>query len=96
MGTGLVSILDFIFLITVILSVIWIFSILSGYGGLIGKSFKIIGWGAVIMGISHIIEVISLSLPEHHSAYLIIFTHHLLATLGFIMIAYGFKMLMKK
>jgi hypothetical protein len=93
---GFIAIFDFAFLVAVIIAVIWIFSALSGYGGMVGKSFEIVGWGTVIMGVSHIIEVISLNLPGHHEAYLIIFAHHFFAAFGFIMIAYGFNILMKK
>ena len=92
----LITIFDFIFLVTVIISVIWIFSILSGYGGVVGKAFKVVGWGTVIMGASHIIEVVSLKLPDHHEAIFITIGHHFLAAFGFFMIAYGFNMLMKK
>ena len=92
----LVAILDVIFLVIIVLSVIWIFSIVSGYGGMIGRSFKMVGWGAVLMGLSHIIEAVSLYFPEHHEAFFVIFFHHFLAVVGFMMIAYGFKVLIKK
>jgi len=93
---GVIALFDFIFLITIIAVVVLIFSILSGYGGVVGKAFNIIGWGTVIMGISYIIETIFINLPGHHQAYAIIFIHHFLVAFGFVMIAYGFKILMKK
>lgn len=89
-------IIDFIFLIGITLSFIWIFSIVSGYGGVVGESFKMIGWGAIVMGVSHIVEAVSLYLPNHHEAYSVILLHHFLAVSGFIIMAFGFKKLIKK
>ncbi|KKP74536.1 MAG: hypothetical protein UR79_C0004G0025 [Candidatus Campbellbacteria bacterium GW2011_GWD1_35_49] len=93
---NLVTFIDMSFLVAIFFSVIWIFSIVSGYGGEIGKSLKMIGWGVVLMGISYFVEIWSLTLPDHHEAYLIVFFHHLLSTIGFLIIAFGFKKFIKK
>ena len=66
MELDIVSFLDILFLIAVFGSVIWIFSIVSGYGGVIGKSLKMIGWGVVLIGIAYFFHIFSLRLPYHH------------------------------
>src|SRR3989338_2733725 len=96
MELDIVSFLDILFLIAVFGSVIWIFYIVSGYGGVIGKSLKMIGWGVVLMGIAYFVQIWALRLPDHHEAYLIVFAHHLLSTLGFLIVAFGFKYFIKK
>jgi len=87
-----IAIIDFVLLGILIFSAGWMFLIVSGYGGPVGKSFKIIGWGAILMGVSHLIETLG-----HHffESGVIMFSHHFLATAGFVMIAYGFKTLTK-
>ena len=45
LDTNLVTFFDTFFLVAVFFSAVWIFSIVSGYGGEIGKSLKMIGWG---------------------------------------------------
>lgn len=91
-----ISILDIVFLVTIFGSVIWIFSLVSGYGGFVGKALSMIGWGTALMGISHIAEVASLYLPNHHDADLVVLIHHLVASISFILIALGFKLFIKK
>ncbi len=78
-----------------LISAIWLFSIVSGYGGKIGKAFRFIGWGSLTMALSHIVELVTFYLPIHDE-YLFIFTHRFLATVGFLIVAYGFKVLIKK
>ena len=89
------TIIDAILLLVLLSSSGWLFSVVSKYGGPIGKSFKTIGWGSLLMASSHLIEVFTFYLPLHDS-YSFMFLHRLLATVGFVIIAYGFKTLIGK
>ncbi|MBU1558096.1 hypothetical protein KKC45_03990 [Patescibacteria group bacterium] len=89
------TIIDFILLATLLGSASWLFAVMSRYGGSVGKSFRIIGWGSLVMASSHLTEVITFYLSVH-DIYALMFFHRFLATVGFVVIAYGFKTLVKK
>lgn len=77
-------------------SVIYIFTLVSGYGGKIGQSFRMIGWGVILMGVSHFVETISthfLMMQENNFMSLV---YHSIASLSFVIVAYGFKKLMQE
>ena len=95
MGFDMQTILDIVLLVVLLSSASWLFVVMSRYGGSVGRSFRIIGWGSIIMAVSHLIEVFTFYLPWHDT-YGFMFTHRFLATMGFVTIAYGFKILVKK
>jgi len=73
---------------------IWMITIVTGYGGIVGRAFNTIGWGAIIMGVAHFIETISFGLlgwnPE-----IIEVSHRVIVLLGFILIVMGFRKFMQ-
>lgn len=87
--------IDLVLLTILLLSVLWIYFAVIGREGVLRKPFNTIGIGVVLMGLSHVIELVSSYLYGHHDTYLIAFSHHLLATLGFLIIAIGFRQLIQ-
>ena len=85
-------IIDLVLLIILLTSAVWLFSVVSRYGGSIGKSFKIIGWGSIVMASAHLTEVLTAHFFMH-DVYALMFLHRFLATVGFVVIAYGFRTL---
>jgi len=84
-------ILDFV----LIIASVWMVTIVAGYGGMIGKAFTLIGWGAIILGIAHFVETITFKLlglsPE-----LVELTHRLIVLAGFMLIVFGFRMFVRQ
>ncbi len=95
MSVDIKTIIDFVLLFILLISAIWIFFMISGYGGSVGRSLKIIGWGSIIMALSHLLEV-SVAHLSIHNVYAFMFLHRFFATAGFVIIAFGFKTLVKK
>ncbi len=89
--TNLIIIVDLVISIIMVLTVIWMFIILNGYGGSLGKAFRVITWGGVLMSMSHLIEIFGTYFPNY-TGYNIMFLHRFLAVGSFILITYGFKM----
>ncbi len=87
-------IIDLILSATLAGTAIWMFILIGGYEGFIGKSLKTIAWGGLLMGIAHLIEVFGSYLI--HDVYLMMLTHRLLATISFVIIAIGFRMFIKR
>ncbi len=89
------TIVDLVFFTTLVASSIWLFFILTGYEGLVGKSFKIIGWGALVFGLSRIFEKFLLQFFGSYINLIELFTHFLEAV-SFLLILYGFKIFLGK
>ena len=74
---------------------LWVLFKLLGYGGIIGKSLSIIGYGIIIIGLSQFVETFGLILFTTN-LIIIEIIHRFILTIGFIFIAWGFKNLMTK
>lgn len=82
--------LDFV----LIASSIWMIGAVKSFGGILGKAFDIITWGAVILGLAHIIETITFEVLKWDTD-LVEFVHRLIVLAGFILVTIGFKKLSK-
>ena len=81
--------------ILIIITAFWALMKLMGYGGPIGKSFKMIGIGIFIMGIAQIVETTGILLFTVEMSTMEIL-HRVFMLLGIILIVAGFQNLMKK
>jgi len=88
-------VMDLVFFSTLVASSIWLFIMLRGYGGSIGKSFGIIGWGALVFGFACILEKFLLQFFGSYESLISIFKHFLDAT-ALLLILYGFKLFLGK
>lgn len=73
----------------------WTTSIVTGYGGFIGKAFNYIGWGVVILGIAHLLETVMFRAFGVETE-IVEFVHRLIILAGFLLIIHGFKLFIKK
>ncbi|MBU4480152.1 hypothetical protein KKG48_01770 [Patescibacteria group bacterium] len=89
------TIMDLVFFSTLVASSIWLFIILTGYEGLIGKSFKLIGWGALVFGFARILEKFLLQFFGSYFGFIELAVHFFEA-LSFLLILYGFKIFLGK
>lgn len=94
MQSGFTIIIDLVISVIMAGTAVWMFALLSGYGGHLGKSFRVIAWGGALMAVSHLIEIGAHSFG--HSSYFVMFAHRFIAAISFILITYGFKMFIKK
>lgn len=74
---------------------IWMVFIVTGYGGYIGMAFNMIGWGAVIMGVAHIMETITTHILGFNPS-LVELLHRAVVLLGFTLIVLGFRKFISK
>ncbi|MFA6999788.1 MAG: hypothetical protein WC241_01595 [Candidatus Paceibacterota bacterium] len=74
---------------------IWILFKLIGYGGAIGKSLSLVGYGLVIIGLSQAVETIGLMFIDKN-VFDIHIIHRSILVIGFSLVAWGFKSLMNK
>ncbi len=73
----------------------WMTSIVTGYGGFIGKAFNLIGWGVIVLGVAHLAETVMFrALGVDIEA--VEFFHRLIILIGFVLIIKGFKLFIKK
>ena len=91
----LTEIIDMFFFLILVASSIGLFVILRGYGGMIGNSFRMISWGALVFGLSRIFEKFLLLFFADYSSAIVVFTHFLEA-FSFLLILYGFKFFLQK
>ncbi len=84
-------ILDFV----LILMSIWMLTIVTGYGGSIGQAFTVIGWGAFILGIAHLVETITFEVFGF-SQFAVELSHRLIVIAGFALVVIGFQMFVQK
>lgn len=75
---------------------VWMIFVIRGLGGLVGKAFSLLAWGAILLGIAHITETVLFALgvfsgmgPEQEAA-VIELIHRLQVLLGFIFLVFGF------
>jgi len=81
--------------IILIVASVWMVAIVTGYGGVIGKAFTVIAWGAIILGLAHFIETITFKvfgLPQD----LVELSHRLIVLFGFMLIVLGFRMFVRE
>lgn len=74
---------------------LWILFKLIGYGGIIGKSLSQVGYGIVIIGFSQVVETLGLIFIDSN-VFDIHIVHRSILTIGFALVAWGFKNLMEK
>jgi len=91
----LTEIMDIFFFLILVASSIGLFIILRGYGGFIGKYFRMIGWGALVFGLSRILEKFLLQFFVDFGYTITVLTHFLEAV-SFLLILYGFKLFLNK
>lgn len=91
----LTEIFDLVLFVVLISSSIGLFVILRGYGGFIGKSLRIISWGALLFGLSRVLEKVLLKYFVDYFLYIPVLTH-LIEAISFLLILYGFKLFLKK
>lgn len=89
------QIVDLIFFTTLVASSIWLFLILTDYEGVIGRSFKIIGWGTLVFGLSRILEKFFFQFFSQYSE-IVTLTSHFLEAVSFLLILYGFKLFLDR
>ena len=88
------EIINFALDITLIALAIWMLQIVMGYGGVIGKAFTVIGWGAFILGIAHLVETVmfkGFGLDQD----VVELSHRLIVFVGFALVVVGFKMFVR-
>jgi len=70
---------------------------LRGYGGIIGDSLKMIGYGTIIIGVSQFIETTGLYFMggEMSTAEIVHFAHRLVLLSGMLLVFFGFRKLME-
>lgn len=73
----------------------WMTSIVTGYGGFIGKAFNLIGWGVIVLGIAHLAETVMFRALGVETV-IVEFVHRLIILAGFLLIIHGFKLFIKK
>ncbi|OGD67643.1 hypothetical protein A2442_03665 [Candidatus Campbellbacteria bacterium RIFOXYC2_FULL_35_25] len=88
-------VVDLIFFSILVGSSLLLFIMLRGYGGSIGKSFGIIGWGALVFGFACILEKFLLQFFGSYGSLISIFKNFLDAT-ALLLILYGFKSFLGK
>lgn len=74
---------------------VWMLTIVTGYGGYIGRSFRVIGWGAFILGIAHLVETITFEVFGF-SQFVVELSHRIIIVVGFALIIIGFQMFVQK
>lgn len=74
---------------------IWMLTIVTGYGGDIGRAFTVIGWGAFILGIAHLVETITFEVFGL-SQFAVELSHRLIVIVGFALVVIGFQMFVQK
>lgn len=89
------EIVDIIFLIIIASTSFWLFFMISGYGGSIGQALRLIAWGVVLMALSHIFDDVLRHFFNLSSEVYDLF-YHLFVAISFLMVAYGFRMFVKK
>lgn len=70
---------------------------LQGYGGIIGESLKMIGYGIITVGVSQFIETIGLYFMsgDMSTTEIVHFVHRLVLLGGMLLVFFGFKKLME-
>lgn len=89
------QVVDLVFFTTLVASSIWLFIILTGYGGSVGKSFRIIGWGALVFGLSRILQKFLMEFWGNYEGAITLLTHFFEAV-SFVLILYGFRLFLRK
>ena len=84
-----------IFDIVIALLSIWTLVQITGYGGQIGRSLSMVGYGIIIVGFSQIIETVGINVLIINIPTIEII-HRLILIIGITIIAFGFKNLMLK
>ena len=74
---------------------IWVLFKLIGYGGEIGRSLSQVGYGIVIIGFSQMVETAGLMFFDNN-VFDVHLIHRSILTIGFFLVAWGFKSLMTK
>ena len=64
------------------------------YGGVLGKSFTVIGWGSFILGIAHLTETLMIRAFEIPNN-LVEFSHRIIVLVGFALVVIGFRMFVR-
>lgn len=84
-----------VFDILIFLLSLWVLYKLLGYGGIIGRSLSLIGYGIVIIGFSQMVETIGLIFVDSN-VFDVHIVHRSILAIGFLLVALGFKNLMEK
>ncbi len=73
-----------------------IFMVISvrGIGGIWGKAFGFLAWGAIVLGLAHLIETITFSMLKLPTD-MVEFIHRLIILLGFVLLTVGFRQIAK-
>jgi hypothetical protein len=76
---------------------LWVLIKLQGYGGVIGESLKMIGYGIIIVGASQFIETAGLYFmsDEMSTTEIVHFVHRLVLLGGMLLVFFGFRKLME-
>ena len=77
---------------------LWVLVKLQGYGGIIGDSLKMIGYGIIIVGVSQFIETVGLYFlgdAGMSTAEMVHFSHRLVLLGGMLLVFFGFRKLME-
>lgn len=73
----------------------WMTSIVTGYGGFIGRAFNLIGWGVIVLGMAHLAETVMFR-AFGVDTEMVEFLHRLIILIGFVLIIKGFRLFIKK
>jgi len=87
---------DIVMLVVMITSSFWVFFMISGYGGVIGTSFRTIGWGSIFLAGSHIFEELAHKFIASEVSQTYSLLYHSIELVGFLMIIFGLRTLVKK
>jgi len=74
---------------------LWLLFLVKDYIGLIGKSFRLIALGTIVIGLSQVFETVGVHFSLFDISFLQ-FTNRSLIFLGIIAIAWGVQCLIKK
>lgn len=78
---------------------IWVLVKLKGFGGVIGKSLNMVGYGIITIGVSQFIETIGLYFlgdAGMSTVEIVHFFHRLVLLTGMLLVFFGFRRLLEK
>lgn len=82
--------LNFLLDIVLIVISVWMIYVIRGFGGLVGRSFALIAWGCIFLGLAHLTETLLFEVLQMDVA-MIESIHRVQVVLGFIFLILGFK-----
>jgi hypothetical protein len=80
-------VLDFV----LIIASVWMITVVKYFGGLFGKAFNLITWGAIILGMAHLLETITFQFFPQIETDQAEFLHRIIVLIGFVVVTVGFQ-----